>query len=136
MIRRFFSRFLSWIGFAWLVTLVLIVLVILTMPLFPIFRDTELQLTIKNNSSRPVSVEIKIFDMDTNKTRREKLSGLKNIEPNTARNEKIYLDGWAPDGCDKIIVMSESKEKSYPCSTKPVDKDSRVVSLEIIHSDL
>lgn len=115
--------------------IVLFIIGMVFLPMLPIFKDSELNIKITNSTTVPISVAVDIFDMDTNQTYRKQISSMKNISPLSEVRDSVTLDGWTPEGCEKIVITSDKSEKTYHCDMREIDKEKRIYSLEINHKE-
>jgi hypothetical protein len=115
MLGRAF-RFICY-GFAGVI--VIGILFTVMMPyIFPVFAGEKLEISIVNRSAREISALVEIADLDTNRSELKNIEALKSILPGKTAITELWLDGWTPEACVKILIRSQGLEKTFDCGIR------------------
>ena len=86
--------------------------------IFPVFADEKLEISIANRSANEISVLVEVIDLDTNRSELKATKELQSISPGRVVVTELWLDGWAPEACAKILVRSNALEKTFACGLR------------------
>ncbi len=112
------------------------VLITVLMPyIFPVFADEKLLIHIKNQSQGELSALVEVTDLDLNRSKLKSIRDLQGVLPGQSATAELWLDGWAPESCSKIVIRSRGQEKSFDCGPREKVNDRFQTKADIIFRD-
>lgn len=102
---------------------------------FSVFADEKLHVSIANRSGREISALVEITDLDSNRSELKTITNFQAILPGKTAVTELWLDGWAPETCSKIVIRSQAQEKSYDCGPREKLSGRYHTKADIVFSD-